>query len=593
VGSESKFSCFRARAVRMMLTNTRIASADCDNLIDEVFPAEALITLEAAMKGGVKYPELRKLVASWLNAENRRVHDPTAFVTSCIEIVFAKIQREHDPSVLNERLVIHYLLLECLGRVPNVRQGVTRKRFNEDVVRGRISCERGRAQAGKLIHSCITKCNAVPSRAVVRLIETFSLDFEDLCFSTPCAAKTAISSYTQLLLDDGKLSSALSIIMHFNLDEFASIDTLIVFARGKEYSLAQEFVQCLDSDTRRSWIEFCMVEGDNEHSALRYAHRAVVAFKLEAEYPEVRIKYFQSTIRRMIFKGQFEAALKHAGAEFELQTTVIETLAEIGELAYAHEFALRCGLDFWCDPAQLENLVARRRLMYFQLPEELCVVFVDDERTLLEAAEKFLFNQDVIGLDTEWGASVGEDSDKADTGNVATLQLASRAGVVIVDIPKIIDTCPDALERTVGVLFKSRSVLKLGFAVNEDLRRLAKGHEAFAVVNSCVDMQSLWKLGVSKARGSKQLMDTPWGSEEERSRYQPIGLSTLVAVVLGKPLDKAMRMSDWSKRPLMDNQITYAALDAWTLVEAHRMILHSHHDVYSTLISNVCKSHEL
>ena len=66
----------------------------------------------------------------------------------------------------------------------------------------------------------------------------------------------------------------------------------------------------------------------------------------------------------------------------------------------------------------------------------------------------------------------------------------------------------------------------------------------------------------------------------------------MVAAVLGKPLDKTMRMSDWSKRPLTAQQREYAALDAWTLVEAHRSLLASHADRYIALVDQVNKSYE-
>lgn len=581
---------------RTAMSSPRGALSTDNDVTDILLPSEALRALEQARSEGSKFPELRKLVASWLS-DRQRVPEPTVFVTSCIEIVFNMLEQEEKKSVdaaINEgNLVTHYLLLECLGRVPEVREGVARRRFNKEVMRGRISCERARAHAGNLVHRCIMKPDAVPARAVVRLIETFGLELQDFCFDSVELAREAIVRYTHWLLDDGKLTSAIGLILHFDLSEFGTIETLIILARSNEYALAQEFAQILDADGRRSWIEFCIVEGENEHSALRYAHRAVVAFNLETEFPDVRTKYFQSTIRRMIFKGQYEAALKHAGSEVDLQTTVIELLAEIGQLDFAHEFAVRCGLEFCCDPEALANLVAERRATYFQLPEHLqnAVAFADDESTLVSAVEKFILNQDVVGLDTEWGASVGEDSDKVDTGDVATLQLASLAGVVIIDIPKIQATCPHILERTLAPVFKSHSVLKLGFAVQEDLRRLAKAHSAFAEVNAVCDMQSLWKVGVSKAKASRLILDTPWGSKEESMRYQPIGLSTLTAVVLGKPLDKAMRMSDWSRRPLLPTQINYAALDAWTLVEAHRVIMESHRDIFSKLIADVRKSH--
>ena len=44
------------------------------------------------------------------------------------------------------------------------------------------------------------------------------------------------------------------------------------------------------------------------------------------------------------------------------------------------------------------------------------------------------------------------------------------------------------------------------------------------------------------------------------------GLAQLVEETLGLPLDKAMRMSNWARRPLVAAQTEYAALDAHCLV---------------------------
>ena len=46
----------------------------------------------------------------------------------------------------------------------------------------------------------------------------------------------------------------------------------------------------------------------------------------------------------------------------------------------------------------------------------------------------------------------------------------------------------------------------------------------------------------------------------------PTGLSGLAEVVLGRPLNKRTRMSDWEQRPLSQAQLHYAALDAACLV---------------------------
>ncbi len=62
------------------------------------------------------------------------------------------------------------------------------------------------------------------------------------------------------------------------------------------------------------------------------------------------------------------------------------------------------------------------------------------------------------------------------------------------------------------------------------------------------------------------------------------GLSMLCMSILGQPLDKTQQCSDWQSRPLSQQQLLYAALDAQCLVRVYealeeqgRAALHQQH----------------
>ena len=70
-------------------------------------------------------------------------------------------------------------------------------------------------------------------------------------------------------------------------------------------------------------------------------------------------------------------------------------------------------------------------------------------------------------------------------------------------------------------------------------------------VQPCVDLLELWQRNAS--------------AEQPRAP----GLSQLCALVLGKPLDKRMRLTNWARRPLTRQQTEYAALDALCLCDLY------------------------
>lgn len=53
------------------------------------------------------------------------------------------------------------------------------------------------------------------------------------------------------------------------------------------------------------------------------------------------------------------------------------------------------------------------------------------------------------------------------------------------------------------------------------------------------------------------------------------GLSTFLHATHGAILNKRMQMSDWEARPLSDEQIDYAAKDAYCLIEIYDALSHT------------------
>ena len=146
----------------------------------------------------------------------------------------------------------------------------------------------------------------------------------------------------------------------------------------------------------------------DEHAGFRAAWNAAVEFGLEETFPLVKQRYFESTISRMVAKGQSEAALRYAGEDQNLRRAVIQRLVENGDAVTASEFAARCGYDAaeLCDAEELARAAATRRDAHLQLPDDVAraVVFVDDVEGLTRAHES-LRRAKVIGLDTEGRAA--------------------------------------------------------------------------------------------------------------------------------------------------------------------------------------------
>ncbi|KAK5164328.1 uncharacterized protein LTR77_010023 [Saxophila tyrrhenica] len=164
-----------------------------------------------------------------------------------------------------------------------------------------------------------------------------------------------------------------------------------------------------------------------------------------------------------------------------------------------------------------------------------------------EQAAQLLSGETLLSLDIEW--KPGPASNFAGE-NLSVIQMASRDNVLVLHLaliptmpPGHSGAAPEVMARTLKNIIENGSIMKVGNAIKGDLTRVAKWSGVDLSHTNVVDTIDLAKDLVT---------DLP-------NRQ----LATMVSHFLKKRLPKdAVRTSDWS-RPLGQEQIQYAANDAY------------------------------
>ncbi|XP_030086900.2 exonuclease mut-7 homolog isoform X3 [Serinus canaria] len=226
-----------------------------------------------------------------------------------------------------------------------------------------------------------------------------------------------------------------------------------------------------------------------------------------------------------------------------------------------------------------DNYEASKKKDYYQLPiPRENIHFLQTWEETLQCWEKVLQAGQVIGVDMEWKPSFG----MVGKPRVALLQLALKDEVFLLDLPRLLEQAEaegekEKLPHFIQMLYSDAAITKLGYGMSGDLSSLAATCSALkdtekqmqGVVDLlAVDKQLQWGKDSRKVDGL-----SPEHSHEERGvRQREKGLSLLVQHVLGKPLDKTEQLSNWEKRPLREEQILYAASDAYCLLEIYERL---------------------
>lgn len=156
------------------------------------------------------------------------------------------------------------------------------------------------------------------------------------------------------------------------------------------------------------------------------------------------------------------------------------------------------------------------------------IVVVDTSEAITQACE-YLSSQELIGFDTETRPSFT----KGVSNKVSLLQLSSGEKAFLFRLNKI------ALERPILRLLESRTTIKIGAAIRDDIRGLQQLRQFNP--RGFIDLQSLvGQYGIAE-----------------------LSVRKMAAITLGVKISKAQRLSNWEAASLTPAQQLYAATDAW------------------------------
>uniref|UniRef100_A0ABM5F5J2 Exonuclease mut-7 homolog n=1 Tax=Pogona vitticeps TaxID=103695 RepID=A0ABM5F5J2_9SAUR len=310
----------------------------------------------------------------------------------------------------------------------------------------------------------------------------------------------------------------------------------------------------------------------------------------------VRKRFVEKTMTQEIWMDHVQSTVRE---NRWLQEKLIQLLVRCGGLEVAAWWALHYGLPRGSLPdgvmEEMEKLKlqerkgcpeevvnmaeGRKKDGYYRLPiPRDHVLLLSTWEEVQKAKESVLQPGRIVGIDMEWRSSFGFVGEKP---RVSLVQLAIQGRVFLLDMLQLLgqDHQGEEEERLAcffQALFADPAITKLGYGMLGDLCSLRGTSVAFQEVGK--QMCAFLDLLAVQRQFPKCFKEAKKGFQEvdrfpAEGGKQVRGLSLLVRDLLGKPLDKTEQLSNWDRRPLREDQILYAASDAYCLLEIYATLL--------------------
>jgi len=186
-------------------------------------------------------------------------------------------------------------------------------------------------------------------------------------------------------------------------------------------------------------------------------------------------------------------------------------------------------------PPELPREISREAMLELPIRRYEGEIRLVETALALERAAADIFQEEAIGFDTETRPAFR----KGESHPPALAQVATARVVYLFPLQRL------DFSATLGELLAERAIVKAGVALGEDLRQL----------------QSLFTF---EPAGVADL-----GHAAKRHGLKQTGVRNLAGIFLGARITKGAKTTNWAARHLTQQQMTYAATDAWICRELY------------------------
>ncbi|XP_052194123.1 uncharacterized protein LOC127802389 isoform X2 [Diospyros lotus] len=388
---------------------------------------------------------------------------------------------------------------------------------------------------------------------LVKILEVFDVTLVDIENAMHTADKNnSISSelaiafiekYILMLVESKSYMTAVTLLEHFSICHSGE-SFLIKLMENKEYRAAEKWATFMGKP-----MLCLLVQQYSDRNMLKNAYEIIKKHNLQQQFPETYHKCKESSLKKLAEKACWDVAELKTKGDKRLVEYLVYLAMEAGYSEKIDELCDRYSFKGFANETEHRRSLLRDR--YLQLNELVLegIIWVDEVNGLHNAT-CHIEECKVVGIDCEWKPNYEKGSKP---NKVSIMQIASENMVFIFDLIKLSEDVPEILDNCLARILHSPGILKLGYNFQCDVKQLAFSYgelKCFRHYEMLLDVQNVFK----EPRG---------------------GLSGLAKKILGAALNKTRRNSNWEQRPLSQNQLEYAALDAAVLIHIFRHVRRS------------------